>query len=298
MHTAEVGCSAPASLSGDALEEMPPGFPSRLKLQPVLPPSPETPSHRWVPVWVGQGCCRNSRRDHRCATRMPGNGEWATLMGAWQYVPRKLERGGRSASSVPRRNLLPGNCCTCRKTTGSCGLVSGPQEKKKKKSVVVISAFYHIAPCLWCSRGEKSSFSALGDAAPSVEMGQRCQPCLSTGFEGRQAAHSKVMRRNPSVTGPAQPSACYAHSLHAPGHGLGSGRSRGAGTLLRGYTAAKTFPILWLLQYSMSARAGNHGHRPGTQPFPCSSLDFPVTPEPRWVIATGVVVNQDAKRRE
>lgn len=40
-------------LSGDALEEVPPGFLSRLKLQPVLPPSPETPSHRWVPAWAG-----------------------------------------------------------------------------------------------------------------------------------------------------------------------------------------------------------------------------------------------------
>lgn len=180
-------------------------------------------------------------------------------------------------SPAPRRNLLPGNCSTCRKTTGSCGLVSGPQgKKKKKKSVVVISAFYHIAPCLWCSTGEKSSFSALGDAATSVEMGQRCQPCLSTGFEGRQAAHSKMMRRNPVVTGPAQPSACYAHRLHIPGRGLGSGRSRGAGTLLRGYRAAKAFPILWLLWYSVSARAGNHGHGPGTPPFQCSSLDSPV----------------------
>lgn len=40
-------------------------------------------------------------------------------------------------SPAPRRNILPGNCSTCRKTTGSCGLVSGPQgEKKKKKNLL------------------------------------------------------------------------------------------------------------------------------------------------------------------
>lgn len=164
-----------------------------------------------------------------------------------------------------------------------------------------MSAFYHIAPCLWCSVREKSGFSALGDAATSMETGWWCQPYLSTGFARRQAAHCNMMRRKPSVTGAAQPSACCVHSLRSPGHELRSGRSRGTDTPLQCYRAAEAFRILPLLQYWMSARAGNHGHRPGTQPtqpFLCGSPDFPVTPEPRWVIATGVIVNQDAKCRE
>lgn len=52
---------------------------------------------------------------------------------------------------------------------------------------MVISAFYHIASCQWCSMRKKSSFSARGDAATSMETGRWCQPYLSTGFEGRQA---------------------------------------------------------------------------------------------------------------
>lgn len=94
---------------------------------------------------------------------------------------------------------------------------------------MVLSAFYHIAPCLWCSMREKSSSSALGDAATSVETGRWCQPSLSTGFDWRQTAHSNTMRRKPSVTGPAQPRAAVR-----TGHGglqdMGSGQG-GAGEL-------------------------------------------------------------------
>lgn len=51
------------------------------------------------------------------------------------------------------------------------------------------------------------------------------------------------------------------------------------GTPLQCCGAAEAFHILHL-QHWMSARAGNHGHGPGTQPVLCGSPDFPVTPEP------------------
>lgn len=139
---------------------MPPGFLGRLKLQPKLLPSFETQCHHCSSAWVGWGCCRTSCSNHRHGTRMPSIVEWAMLMEPQQYVPRKLEWGRRNASPASQCNLLPGDCSTCSKTTGSCGLVSGPQEKKI--SAVVISAFYHIASCLWCSMREKTPLLCIG----------------------------------------------------------------------------------------------------------------------------------------
>lgn len=219
---------------------MPLGFLGRLKLQPKLLPSFETQCHHCSSAWVGWGCCRTSCSNHRHGTRMPSIVEWAMLMEPQQYVPRKLEWGRRNTSPASQCNLLPGDCSTCSKTTGSCGLVSGPQEKKNICCGYICLLPHCIMSVVQYAR--KNTTSLYWE----MQLPAR-----------KQAGDASLA--------------------------LNRGRQR--------YRAARAFRIFWLLQYKMSASTGNHGHRPATQPFLCSSPYFPVTPEPWWVIATGVTVN-------
>lgn len=168
---------------------------------------------------------------------MPRNREWATLEGDCQYIPTKPEQVGRSASPVSWSNLLlPGNCNNCSKSTACCGLVSGPQGKNICCCYIPLLSHCTVA----VEQYENQLLCAQRHSYP-CGTGQWCQPYFSTGFERRQAAHSNMMRRQPSITGPA-PTECLL-CKQPPGSRSWVREEQGAGTLLQCYRAAEAFHI-------------------------------------------------------